>query len=110
MNIPAVVFNGYLYAGTVNFDEGGQIWRSSDGTEWTQMNFGDANNKAVYPRGVFDDYLYVGTFNSVTGGEIWRSSDGTVWAQVSEDGFGDSNNVITYAEVVFNDCLYFEFR
>ena len=87
------IFKGYLYACTNNFyfsgnvpiSNGGEIWRSPDGTTWTQVNtngFVDENNKLNPGFIVFNDYLYASTTNEKTGGQIWRSSDGTTWEQV----------------------------
>ena len=59
------VFNGSLYAGTLNQSPGAQVWRYDNGTTWTQVNqdgFG-GNNSAVQGITVFDDDLYVGTTN-----------------------------------------------
>jgi len=74
---PSAVFKGSLYVGTLNWVTGGEVWRTSDGTNWTQVNidgFGDPNNTETYPAASFDGNLYVGTINEVTGGEIWRLS------------------------------------
>jgi hypothetical protein len=78
------VFNGYLYAGTYasmgNLDAGGEIWRTNDGTTWTQVNtdgFGDPDNDAISSSAVFDGYLYAGTGNDTTGGQVWRCSTGS---------------------------------
>jgi hypothetical protein len=115
---PLAVFGGYLYAGTLNFipgsqflissgGTGGQLWRSSDGTTWEQVDkdgFGDVNNVRIIPWLVFEGYLYVGTLNYITGSEVWRSSDGITWEQVNEDGFG--NNSAIYPSAVFGGYLY----
>jgi len=53
------VFDGNLYAGTINQADGAQVWRYDDGTTWTQVNqdgFG-AGDMAVQGITVFDDDL-----------------------------------------------------
>ncbi|MBZ0108078.1 MAG: FG-GAP-like repeat-containing protein [Candidatus Scalindua rubra] len=103
-----ITFNEYLYAGTGNTTTGVEIWRSSDGTDWIQVNqdgFGDSNNNSISGRVIFQGYIYIATDNDITGIEVWRTSDGTNWGQVNPDGFGDSNNVEGEL-IVFNGYLY----
>jgi len=41
------IYDGDLYAGTANFDRGCQVWKSTDGINWTRVGtqgFGDSNN------------------------------------------------------------------
>jgi hypothetical protein len=99
-----------LYAATINSETGGQIWRSSDGIEWTQVNedgFGDANNTITEPGAVLDGYLYAVTANDVSGGSVWRSSDGVTWTRVSEYGFDNTPNVVKgHKPKVLQNCLY----
>lgn len=72
-------WNGSLFAGTDNNISGVEIWQSSDGLIWDQINqdgFGDSKNQTVLWNSSTIGYnhnLYIGTANSVTGGEIWRS-------------------------------------
>lgn len=67
------VFDGYLYAGYSNAVTGGQIWRSQDGSGWTQVNQGgfgrntnDPTNHRILSMAEWDGYLYVGTENHST--------------------------------------------
>jgi len=110
------VFGGDLYVGTGNDlgtpGTGCEVWRSSDGTTWTQVNadgFGDPNNLFATSLAVFGGYLYVGTGNNPsspsTGCEVWRSSDGTTWTQVNADGFGGTNSGAA-SMAVFGGTLY----
>ena len=102
-------YNGYLYIG---FDGGNgtEVWRSSDGTTWSQVNsdgFGDAHNGRVIvdAEAVYNGALYLATLNQSTGAEVWRTTDGTTWPQVNTDGFGDANSIA--AELLpFNGYLY----
>lgn len=104
-----VVFNNYLYLGTVNKQSGTQIWRTKGGITWAKANtdgFGYSDNKASYSMCTFKGYLYIGTVNHLSGTQVWRTSDGVTWHQSNEDGFGDPSNACSYCMVVFNDCLY----
>lgn len=106
---PTAVFEGVLYAGTVNFVTGAEVWRSSDSENWTQVNengFGDSTNAGACTQMVFNNMLYVGTWKLEGGGELWRTSDGETWTQVNEDGFGDSNNLWAYPSAVFDGYMY----
>jgi hypothetical protein len=73
-----VVFNSTLFAVTYNRTSGTEVWRSSNGTNWSQVNidgFGDSNNWYPYwdnSATVFNNSLYVGTWNSTDGGEVWH--------------------------------------
>jgi hypothetical protein len=101
-------FNGYLYAITENTSEGTEIWRTKDGTKWTQANingFGDRNNTLGRGLVVYKGNLYASTVNNFTGGQIWRTANGTTWRQVIGNGFGDPNNagMLPY---VFGNELY----
>jgi DNA-binding beta-propeller fold protein YncE len=109
------VFNGYLYAGTFNWDTGGEIWRTPDGTNWTQVNsdgFGDYDNDAIASFAVFNGYLYGGTMHDSTGGQVWRCStvsgcdEASDWEQVVSDGFGSTDNRSAAALVAFDNYLY----
>jgi hypothetical protein len=100
------VFNDTLYAGTLNFDTGGEIWRMS--SPWSQVNddgFGDSDNMIIAHLIEFKNYLYAGTGNDADGGEIWRSSNGTDWNQVASGGFGDTDNDEIFRFAIFNNQL-----
>jgi len=106
-------FGRYLYAGTANDISGAEMWRSANGTDWSQVNtdgFGSASNTRAYGTGAFGGYLYVGTQNTAAGAQIWRCAtcDGLDWTQVVDGGFGDPNNQAVGGPsiVVFADTLY----
>jgi hypothetical protein len=101
------LFNDTLYAGTYNWDTGGEIWRM--GSPWSQVNtdgFGDSDNEGIDHLIEFNGYLYAGTANGSDGGEVWRSSNGTDWNQVASGGFGDTDNAEVFRFAVFNNQLY----
>ena len=109
------VYDVQLYVGTANdstdtyIGTGTQIWRSVDGTSWTQAvgdGFGDATNGGSDTLTVFDGALYSGTYNGASGTQIRKTIDGTHWNKVAIDGFGDSNNYSTYGKAVFEGRLY----
>lgn len=103
------VFNGNLYAATGNGTTGGEIWRTGDGTTWTQVNangFGSGDNIRAVSLETFGGKLYAGTWNNATGGEIWRTSNGTSWEQVMLGGFGNSANTDIGALIVFRNELF----
>lgn len=124
--IPSLeVFNGFLYAGvsnvnstvTPNTSVGGKVWRSSNGTTWSQVNtngFGNPDNYAVRSFAVLNGSLYAGVTNrnfaagTSTGGKIYRCTacDGSDWSTVISDGFGDTNNTNINSLITYNNTLY----
>lgn len=83
-------FKGDLYIGTMNFEKGTEIFRSSDGENWevvvggdskTPSGFGTKDNYYAHSMMVYNSYLYVGT-NTGKGCEIWRTQDGVNWEPV----------------------------
>jgi len=114
-----IEFNGDLYAGvwsstnTAPYTNGGQIWRSNDGTTWVQVvnnGFGDPTNGEVMRMAVFNGQLYAGTwsYTNTHGAEIWRSStwNSGDWTQVVANGLGDATNIVAMTMETFNDYLY----
>ncbi|MBM2820452.1 MAG: hypothetical protein HW405_212, partial [Candidatus Berkelbacteria bacterium] len=76
-------FNGQLYAGSRNATDGGEIYRTADGTNWNLIaasagGFGDANNTIILSLKSFGGWLYAGTHND-NGAQVWRSNNGTDW-------------------------------
>jgi uncharacterized protein YjiK len=106
------VFNSQLYAGAANWNDGGRIWRTSDGSTWTAVSdpgFGSAytnTNPAITDMIEFNGQLYASTDFGGIGGQIWRSPNGTVWTQVEDNGFSDTTNGGISAFAVFNNTLY----
>jgi hypothetical protein len=104
-------YNGFLYAGTANWNSGGEVWRTADGTLWTKVNddgFGSADNGWVSALAAFDGSLYAGAYGATAAGsEIWRCQlcDGSDWALV-DSGFGNGDNRGGMALEVFDGYLY----
>lgn len=84
-------FQGLLYAGTWHQTGAGQLWRATDGSDWTPVTITwTVSNSAVLDLAVFGEQLYVGTSSS-GGAELWRT-DGSAWEQVVAGGFTDDRN------------------
>ncbi len=113
-------YNGYLYAGTMNWENanGCAVWRYDGGSAWTQVasgGFGDAGNIGVFSLEVYDGLLFAGTYNETTGAEVW-AYDGVDWTQVvgqgaagdpTGPGFGDGLNCQAAGDmIVFDGMLY----
>ena len=107
------VFQGEFYVGIRNFAEGGQLWRSSNGSDWTLMfsgGLGNSDNSSPYGLIEYGSYLYVVLGNFETGAEVWRSTNGSNWEQVAEGGWGDGKNrTADYFDkggLIFDGSLY----
>jgi hypothetical protein len=79
-------FDGWLYWAIRNQSGSGlEVWRTQNGTNWTQIGFGgfgDANNAFMnYDQAVtvFNDGLYFATRNWANGGEIWQFQDRNIF-------------------------------
>ncbi len=111
-----ISFDNYLYAGTRNYEEGCEIWRTSDlDLEWecvSDSGFGNVKNSWAMEECIFKGDLYIGTYNIDEGTEIYRTNDGVNWTQVVgkdssiKSGFGNKNNFYTWSSAVYNDTLY----
>jgi len=107
-------FKDQIYAGTAsNEKNGGEVWRSANGTKWDQVvagGFSDPTNAEIVRLIEFDSQLYASTrsLSNRHGGEIWRSNTGDAgdWERVAADGFGDSDNQSVSALVIFNKTLF----
>jgi hypothetical protein len=96
-----------------NVTNGGSLWSSSNGTDFTPVfsdGLGDPANGRLYGLTVYFGHLYLAFGNFVTGAEVWRSPDGTHWENIAANGWGDpSNQYSSYFNkgmVVFNNRLY----
>ncbi len=118
------VFNNSLYVGgsvaATSETEGGEIFKTSNGTAWTEVaDFNDADGGTepndgindsyvmrVLSMTVYDGYLYAGVFRFGTGGptRIYRTSDGFNWSQAKEWASPDLSQVNALA--VFADKIY----
>jgi hypothetical protein len=114
-----IEFESKLYAGienwnwNINASEGGEIWRTPNGLDWTRVitqGFNDPINGEITSFAVFFETLYASTwsYTSAHGAEIWRSStgDSTDWHRVLSNGLGNANNRGVVTMKVYNDHLY----
>lgn len=97
------VFDERLYAGTWSRTGSAEVWRSGDGTTWSDVTPAWVSTTKVLDGQLFDGALYVGTDGDA--GAIWRT-DGLSWSAVVSGGFGDTTNEGMGALVVFSDTLY----
>jgi len=107
-------FNGYLYAGTGNLTTGGEVWRSADGSRWSQENldgFGSSCSQFVSALAVFNNRLYASVTRTPDcgGAQVWRCQvcDNSDWQKVVDNGFGNADNRGISALEVFDGQLYF---
>lgn len=104
------VFRGRLYAGTANWNTGGQVWRWNRNVQWqpvSEPGFGSgADNAAIIDLAVFRGNLYAGMGWNTTPGQVWRSPDGTTWYPVTTDGFGDGENIAVTNFTSFKGMFY----
>jgi hypothetical protein len=113
------VFSDHLYAGTENWNSdtqtssGAEIWRTGDGSAWTQLNtggFGSIGNTTISALAGFNGHLYASTTHaSGAGAQVWRCQvcGGGDWEQVVDNGFGNSDTSYLSALEVFAGRLYF---
>ena len=104
----------FLYAGTIAAQgSSGAIYRSTDGSSWTQINGSGSGwvatgNIGIGPNMVVKGgFLYAGTLSS-TSAQIWRTPEGdpSRWEKVLDASTLDTNtNGITYL-YVFNGVIY----
>ena len=101
-----LVYNGRLYAGTVNSTNGAALFASADGTDWEVVSGGPTDNPAnisIRALVVYQGSVYVGTENNQTGAELWAYDDFTnVWTH--KQTFTDDASVAEL--IVYNDKLY----
>ena len=78
--VSLAVFNGYLYAGFAYEAGDYDLYRSSNGSDWSEV--ASDLDGSIFALHASSDYLYVGTGN----GSIYRSSDGTTWGSPVQSG------------------------
>ncbi len=105
-----VNFNGTLYSigGIKGINRINEVWSSTDGANWTQVNTG---GNIFSPRNshqavVFNNKIWlIGGFTD--GGrsdEVWSSADGTTWTKASTTGIFTPR--ADHAAVVFNNKIW----
>ncbi len=89
-----VVHDGRLYAGTMNYVTGAEVWYTTDGSNWQLMadyGFGASENRAVASMMSYNGSLYVGTENPFGGGQILKWESGRFMTRVT-GGFDNPSN------------------
>lgn len=121
------VHGGQLYAGTRHGDWiddghpngplGSEVWRSSDGVHWSQINapgFGMLEAHRVETLIVFQNGLYAYASHvggSAAGADVWRCTASVCsgqadWTKVVNNGFGVPENQYLYAGAAAGGYLY----
>jgi hypothetical protein len=81
------VFQNALYTGTRNDIHGGEIWKTSNGVDWTRVKaggLGDPSNVKVEGMIVYNQQLVVAVNNPANGLQIWSSPDGMSWTKMKD--------------------------
>jgi hypothetical protein len=112
-----IEFNGWLYAGTENIQNGCELWRTTDPIKGTwekvlEKGFGYTTNLGMWSAEIFKGFLYIGTINFPKGCQIWRTSDGNDFEAVvggpshTRDGFGEAMNCYAWYMKEYDGQLY----
>jgi hypothetical protein len=102
------VYEGMLYAGTVNPTEGCEVWRTADGLTWEpimQGGFGKRSTTSIRGMAEYKGLLYVGVENNQKGGEM-HAWDGTTWTKIVDKGIENPLNSSIAELVPWQDLLY----
>ncbi len=105
-------FNGSLYAGVSVWGDKPHIWKTADGSSWTDLTNPAQGitslNTVILDMVTFNGYLYVGTgWNTLEHGSLWRTANGTDWTPITTTSFGiaeDSGSIETL--VVYQGKIY----
>lgn len=90
-----LTYDGDFYIATGNETSGTEIWRTSDGVNWSQVNeddfglsgLGEAwHNIDVWSGMVYKNHLYFGTVNENTGGQLRRLLANSATLTLPEEG------------------------
>lgn len=105
------IFSDQLYAVTSNQAQYLQIWRTSNGLDWTQIvsgGLGDPphNNGLATQLIAFHNHLFLFSGHLNQDNEVWRSVDGGNWESVKLDDWATSrNSMLLHPVTVFNRRL-----
>jgi hypothetical protein len=117
-----LAYGGYLYAGTMNCADnnctstnGGQLWRSSDGTHWnpiTTDGFGNTGNGEIFRLAVLNSQICANTWDYTSspshGAQIWCSATGNAgtWSILADGGFGNTHNIGMPSMLMFGNSIF----
>ncbi|MCX6295108.1 MAG: T9SS type A sorting domain-containing protein [Bacteroidetes bacterium] len=98
---------GYIYAGTQNYIDGAQIWRSNDEITWDSVMQFSSVEQNVTALNTIGSNLWVTTYTWGPQGEkIYKSANGTTYVNSNNNGFGYDNNG-TYGNIIaFGNNIY----
>jgi hypothetical protein len=104
-----VVFNNRLYASTGRGGNAAQIWRTSNGTNWSPMvsaGFGDPDIHDIAALAVYNNVIYAGASSQVSGARIYRSTSGdsNTWNLVAPPASTMAGASVT-GFIVFNNAI-----
>lgn len=112
-------FKNYLYAGTMNFVNGCQLYRSKSGNRntWEQVSkagFGDGNSTGIRNMIVYKNLLWIVTFSPEKGTQIWvtngKETDSNsllIWKKANIDGFGEGKKIHSIRSIaIYKNKLY----
>jgi hypothetical protein len=112
-------YKDYLYAGTMNFKNGCQVYRSKSGNKgsWKQVNpdgFGNKESTGARNMIVYKNLLWVVTFSPEIGAQVWVTNgeksdknDLIIWKKANINAFGKVGLIYaSRATVIFKDKLY----
>ena len=97
----------YIYVGTKNYTDGGQIWRTNDEVVWDSVMQFPSGQEKVTSFNTIASNLWVTTYTFGPNGEnIYKTTDGTNYTNSNNNGFGYDNNG-SYAKIVlFGNNIY----
>lgn len=76
--------NNYIYIlGGDNLNGHFDVWRTSDGEQWTELASDILGNRILFGCCVHNDYLYV--VGGAGFSDVWRSKDGIGWEKVADN-------------------------
>jgi len=95
----SVVFNGAIYTlggMTRTLNQTNAVWRSTNGTTWTQQTAPTWGARARHASVVYDNKIFVigGTYNDGNSEyrDVWSSTNGTAWVQVTNSAAWTGRN------------------
>lgn len=109
-----ITFDGYVYVANLNDTTGTEIWRSSNGTDWEQVNEDGFSDPGIMlglgsfaTLAVFDNHLYA--FDYLAGEDhvnVYRYSSGTTWTNTTAIGDVDTHITQPISAIVYDNTLY----
>ncbi|MBN2053990.1 right-handed parallel beta-helix repeat-containing protein, partial [bacterium] len=117
-------FDGQLYGGTWNYTDGGELWQTPDGVNWTPLiaDEVDPDDEGTDENGLGDPHNVSLTCQRLLGGDLWimaeyNETDGaSIWVDAMDDmsalrqasliGWGDPANSYVIGPRYFDGYVY----